>query len=266
MSARRTQLILLDVMDGVLFVERTAVAGNYARPALRLPLLERATPPSGDRIDAKTALRAIRRLRKQVEWSRAEIVVGIESDPLNPFEGKFDVMVKCLEEIAVDPPASITIQTRSPLIVLALPLLKRLQDRLRVVIAVEAINDSIHRQFSPFLPRPSERISAARTLHRFGIHTQLQIAPIVGGRSELRQLPRRALSTFLEACDTAASVIEIVALPTVISGEVSQQIVATRLGGELQKVAHLALRELCRTELKRAELVVTSEMGSMAAA
>lgn len=261
---KRTQLVLMDLMNGVLISEKTSVIGHYSRPNLKLPFVVRQN--EAERCTTKTAGRLIRKLQKQSDWQSSHLVVGIETDPLYPFVGKFEVMVKCFEAIAEAPPAFLTIQTRSPLVVLALPLLKRLASCLKVVFAVEAINDSINQQYTPHLSRPSERITAARTLHRFGIDVLLQVAPIVGGRAQLKGLPRKALSQFVTECDSAARAIEIVPVTHLVGEELSPMIVNSHFGGEFQKVAHLALREICRAELNTAELIITPELMSEAAA
>lgn len=259
-----SQLVLLDVLDGILFAERTACEGEFGRPHLGLPLISRTL--TSENLDSKKALRLVRRLKKQTKWNKAKVIVGIESDPLHPFNGKFDVMIRCLDEIVADPPGQLVIQTRSPLLVLALPLLRRISDRIKIVMAFEALNDSIHHQFTPFLPKPSERMTAARTLHRFGIDVNIQVAPIVGTKRQLAFLPRKALSHFVNECDTACSSVEVVALSQVVSGEVSQQLLNSRFGGEFQKIAHIALREICLVELKNAQLIFSPENASPVAA
>lgn len=264
MVRERSKLILLDILNGTLYAEKTAVEGNFLRPPLRLSF---SSPHStGERPKVRNALKTIQRLQKESDWSKAHVVIGIQSDPFAPFTEKFDLLVKCLEEMALKQPGHITLQTRSPLIVLALPLLKRFGDRLSLVMAFEALNNSINSTFTPHLPRPSERITAARTLHRFGLDVHLQIAPIVGTRGQLRGLSRKVLSQFVTACDTAATSLEIVSLPSIVETTLSPMLMNARFGGEFQRISHLALREMCRTELKRAELVVSADFLSDVAA
>lgn len=261
---KRTQLILVDLLNGALISERTVVFGHYSRPNLKLPFLVEQS--ESDKINTSSAQRLIRKMQRRKDWQESHLVVGIETDPLYPFVGKFEVMVRCFELIADCPPAFLTIQTRSPLIVLALPLLKRLAAKLKVVFAIEAINDSLNQQYTPHLARPSERITAARTLHRFGIDVQLQVAPIVGGRSQLKGLSRRALSQFVRECNSAARTVEIVPVTHLVGEDLSPMIVNSHFGGEFQKVSHLAMREVCRAELTAAELVITPELMSEVAA
>ena len=107
-------------------------------------------------------------------------ILGCNEDPFFPFEGKFEASLKALELIALAKPKRIIIQTRSPLAVLALPLIKSLGERVVVRIAFEAASDAIQSTHFPELPRISERMKFARALIALGVRTELQLSPIVG--------------------------------------------------------------------------------------
>jgi len=254
MGKKEQILLVLDILDGTLLSERSAIEGRYLRPNLRLSFANNLSSSSSERLSGKTAIRAIKRMRRARGWENTHLVVGAETDPMYPFNGRFDVMVKCLEEIAACPPAHLTIQTRSPLLVLALPLLKALGDKLTVVFAFEALNDQINQRFTPSLPRPSERMTAARTLNRFGIDVHLQVSPIVGGRTQA--FSRKILSTFVSAADSATRTIEILPVQYVVSEELSPLLRDSTKNGEFQKISHLALKDVCRLELTRAKLAL----------
>jgi hypothetical protein len=108
----------------------------------------------------------------------AGIVLGAKSDPFYPIQGRLDAALKTIELLAQMQPDGLIIQTRSPLILLAAPILLAIRDRLRVVIALEAPTDKDHHLFTPEYPRPSERLETALALADLGIHTVLQFAPI----------------------------------------------------------------------------------------
>jgi hypothetical protein len=111
--------------------------------------------------------------------SETSIVFGFKSDPFHPYKQKFDSALQIIELFSIYKPKKVTIQTRSSLILLALPVLKSMGDSLLVTIALESTSDVMNKRYTPLLPRPSERIKAARTLRSLGIHTLLQVAPLV---------------------------------------------------------------------------------------
>lgn len=105
------------------------------------------------------------------------IILGANSDPFYPFEGKFHFTLKVIEALCESQVQQIVIQTRSPLIVLALPLLSSLRDKLVITMALESRDEQLHLRHSPQFPRPAERIKAARALKRAGFTVAIQAAP-----------------------------------------------------------------------------------------
>ena len=119
------------------------------------------------------------RLSQNGELGTSEFIFGCYADPFFPFQGKFDVSMKALELFARYVPGHLTIQTRSPLIVIALPVLKRLGHRVTVSVAVETNDEAAVYRYTPGLPRIEERLKMITALRRFGIETAIQIAPVL---------------------------------------------------------------------------------------
>lgn len=119
------------------------------------------------------------RLSKQGALSSAVIYFGTTTDPFFPFEGKFDASIKFLELFKRYTPGLLVVQTRSPLLVIAMPVLKKLGNRVAVTLGVETIDENIVRKYTPGLPKASERLQCARALRRFGIEVTLQVAPLL---------------------------------------------------------------------------------------
>jgi DNA repair photolyase len=119
------------------------------------------------------------RLSQNGELGTSEIIFGCYSDPFFPFQGKFDVSIKALELFARYVPGHLTIQTRSPLLVIALPVLKRLGNRVTVSVAVETNDENSVYRYTPGLPRIEERLKMVTALRRFGIETAIQVAPVL---------------------------------------------------------------------------------------
>lgn len=107
------------------------------------------------------------------------ITFGMFSDPFYPFEGKFDVSMKFLELFQQYRPGLLQIQTRSPLAVIAMPILKKLGDACTVTIGLETHREDLARRYTPELPRVEERLKMARALRNFGVPVQLQVGPVL---------------------------------------------------------------------------------------
>jgi len=111
--------------------------------------------------------------------SRSHIVLGTTTDPFLPFEQKFDSSMKFLTLFQRYTPGLLTVQTRSPLIVIAMPVLAKLGKRASVTMGIETLDEEAVRLYTPGLPRASERLKAARALRNFGVQVTIQVAPVL---------------------------------------------------------------------------------------
>jgi len=111
----------------------------------------------------------LKRLSRQGKLATSRVIFGSKEDPFHPFEGKFDISLKVLKLFENYEVGHLLIQTRSPLVVIAIPRLKNLSERLTVSIPVESNMQSVFDAYCPGLPRIQERLSAAKTLRAFGI-------------------------------------------------------------------------------------------------
>jgi DNA repair photolyase len=121
----------------------------------------------------------LQRLSMSGELSKSEIIFGVHQDPFHPFEGHFDNSMKLLELFARYVPGHLTVQTRSPLLVIALPILKRLGNKLSVNISIETNCEESVSKYTPGLPRIEERYKLCTALRRFGIETNIVVSPIM---------------------------------------------------------------------------------------
>lgn len=119
------------------------------------------------------------RLSKQGLLGSATIYFGTTTDPFYPFEGKFDASIKFLELFTRYTPGMLVVQTRSPLIVIAMPVLRKLGSRASVTIGVETCDEEAVRRYTPGLPRIEERLKTASALRNFGVEVCLQANPIL---------------------------------------------------------------------------------------
>lgn len=119
------------------------------------------------------------------------VTIGHLADPLLPFS-QFKSVLYVVEELLAHRVQALCIRTRSPLIILLMPLLRGASDRISICISLETPYDDVARHFTPDLPRPSERLHTARSLAALGVCTTLDVAPIVGSHGTRAKLRRFA--------------------------------------------------------------------------
>ncbi len=110
---------------------------------------------------------------------RSIIFLGASSDPFFPFERKFDKAMQVLALFERYVPGLLVVQTRSPLVVLALPVLKKLGDHCCVRVGIETPHPEIASKYTPHLPRIEERWKLLRTLKKFGIESHACVQPLL---------------------------------------------------------------------------------------
>jgi len=123
--------------------------------------------------------RNLMRLSSQGVLRSAEIYFGTTTDPFHPFESKFDASMKFLELFRRYTPGMLHVQTRSPLIVLALPIFKSLGKHVSVTVGVETCDEASALRYTPDLPRIEERLKTVTALRRFGVEVMLQVSPVL---------------------------------------------------------------------------------------
>lgn len=111
------------------------------------------------------------------------VLFGVTNDPLSPFDEKFHAALSALSIIARGNVRRLVFQTRSPLVLLALPALEQLKRCASITVALEALDDGTHRRHLPHDPLPSERIQTIRALSRMGFVVNVQLAPLLGRNS-----------------------------------------------------------------------------------
>jgi DNA repair photolyase len=98
-------------------------------------------------------------------------------DPYQPAEADEQMMPRILEQIIRSAPRVFTIQTRGPLILRDLDLLKRA--KVRVSFSITTNREDIRRLYEPFCAPFEERIEVVRTLREAGIETYATLAPLL---------------------------------------------------------------------------------------
>jgi DNA repair photolyase len=138
--------------------------------------------PWGEFVDVK--INALALLKHQIaKRPPGRVWVSGVCDPYQPLESKYELTRKCLE-ILVEYGWPITVQTKSPLVLRDIGLLRR-SDKIEVGLSVTSADDGIRTLFEPGAPSIRERIAALEELHLAGVRTYAMIAPMLPGTDEL---------------------------------------------------------------------------------
>ena len=103
-----------------------------------------------------------------------------------------------LEALADRPPRAFVLQTRSPLVLRDLPLLRQLAEltRVRVSFSITTDDEAVRRRYEPHCEPIADRLEAIRTLRRAGLAVHATLAPLLPCNPELlAQLALDATST-----------------------------------------------------------------------
>jgi len=141
--------------------------------------------PWGEFVDAKVNApellsREIRKKKKGTVW-----ISGV-CDAYQPAEKKYMLTRRCLE-ILVDNDWPVSVQTKSPLVLRDLDILKR-STNTEVGFTITTADERMRRIFEPGAPPVEKRIKALGTLHAEGIKTFVMVAPILPGAEQLPEL------------------------------------------------------------------------------
>jgi DNA repair photolyase len=98
-------------------------------------------------------------------------------DPYQPEEAVEQMMPRILEAVIETPPRVFTIQTRGPLILRDMELLK--QAKARVSFSITTNREDVRRLYEPHCATFEERIAVVRALRDAGIETYATLAPLL---------------------------------------------------------------------------------------
>ena len=104
-------------------------------------------------------------------------------EPYQPLENRYKFTRRCLE-ILVENNWPITVQTKSPLVLRDIEILKRSKNA-EVGFTLTTADEKIRKLFEPGAPLIQKRIEALAILHSEGIRTFAMIAPILPGAEGL---------------------------------------------------------------------------------
>ncbi len=121
-------------------------------------------------------------------------------DAYQPFEKKYMLTRRCLE-ILVDEGWPVTIQTKSPLVLRDIAIMKRASD-IEVGFTITTADEKVRVIFEPTAPPTARRIEALGILHAEGIRTFVMIAPMLPNAGRLAEMLKgRADDALIDRCN-----------------------------------------------------------------
>ncbi len=138
--------------------------------------------PWGEFVDVK--VNAAELLAKEItRKKRGRVWVSGVCDPYQPLEEKYRLTRRCLE-ILTQNSWPVVIQTRSPLVLRDLDIIRKARD-IDVGFSITTADDRIRQLFEPGAPPVEDRVAALDTLHKAGVRTYAMIAPVLPGAEGL---------------------------------------------------------------------------------
>jgi DNA repair photolyase len=138
--------------------------------------------PWGEFVDIK--INAPELLSREINKKKcATVWISGLCDPYQPLEAKYKLTRQCIEILANNN-WPVVIQTRSPLVIRDLDILKKAK-KFEVGFSIPTADDEIRKLFEPNAPSIKERLNTLDELHQSGIKTYAMIAPILPGAEGL---------------------------------------------------------------------------------
>ena len=138
--------------------------------------------PWGEFVDVKIIAPDLLQ-KENTRKKQGRVWVSGVCDPYQPLESKYKLTRQCLE-ILRQHSWPVTVQTRSPLVLRDIDILKKMSD-LEVGLTITTMDDSIRKLFEPHAPPIKARIQTLAELHAAGIRTFAMIAPMLPGAEGL---------------------------------------------------------------------------------
>ena len=115
--------------------------------------------------------------REVLRKKRGRVWISGVCDAYQPLEAKHRLTRRCLE-ILVEHGWPVTVQTKSPLVLRDLEILKRSKDA-EVGLTITTADERLRKIFEPGAPPTARRIEALAALHAAGITTFVMVAPLL---------------------------------------------------------------------------------------
>ncbi len=146
--------------------------------------------PWGEFVDVK--INAAELLAREVQKKeKGTVWISGVCDAYQPLEEKYR-LTRCCLEILVEQGWPVVIQTKSPLVLRDIDLLKKAADA-EAGFTITTADERMRRIFEPGAPPIEKRVEALRILHAEGIKTFVMVAPLLPGADKLAELLKGAV-------------------------------------------------------------------------
>jgi DNA repair photolyase len=143
--------------------------------------------PWGKSVDVK--INAAELLQKEIQKKkRGRVWISGMCDPYQPLERQYEITRKCLQ-IFCENEWPVTIQTKSPLVLRDLDILKNFESA-EVGFTITTADEKIRKIFEPHAPSIQARINALEKLKKANISTYAMIGPILPKAEKLVEMLR----------------------------------------------------------------------------
>lgn len=115
-------------------------------------------------------------------WTRELVVLGTATDPYQPAESAYCLSRQILEALR-DFRTPVSIITRSPMIARDLDVLQEMSEiaEASVCFSIITMDPILSRELEPHVSPPLKRLKALQKLARAGVHTAVNLAPVIPG-------------------------------------------------------------------------------------
>lgn len=133
----------------------------------------------GTFVDVKVNLLEV--LRAELAKRKKGGVIWLSSicDPYQPIEQRYQLTRGIIRLVSEHPEFSISILTKSTMVLQDLELLQNMRERLEVGFTITTFSREAQRHFEPYASPVDERLKALKTLHDAGVNTWAFIAPML---------------------------------------------------------------------------------------
>lgn len=121
----------------------------------------------------------IHKINKKGILGGCVVYLGLATDCFIGFDKKFDLVTSILEIFNRYQAGCLIVQTRQPIILSVIHLIKSIADRALVIIPIETKSERILAQLLPGYPKIQDRIATANSLRQQGIKVGLSASPIL---------------------------------------------------------------------------------------
>jgi DNA repair photolyase len=132
----------------------------------------------GDWVKIKAnALEVLQRSWRRVHGKK--VVVGSATDPYQPIERRTRLTRSLMEFLWTTRPDRVRLMTRSPVVTRDIDVFRRFGKTFSVSVSIPTDDDEVRKVFEPSAPSIPQRLNTLAELHAAGLHTIVNIAPVL---------------------------------------------------------------------------------------